>query len=72
MQPKAYKYDNVSIEVVLYCDSSSNVVKKASAVNAYEISAFADAAISISSGKGTALISVSDDTYGSMTKRIYN
>ncbi|MCI8668645.1 MAG: hypothetical protein HFI34_03825 [Lachnospiraceae bacterium] len=72
VQPEAYKYDNVRIEVVLYCNSTSNVVKKASAVNAYKISASADAAISISSGKGTALISVSDDTYGSMTKRIYN
>lgn len=72
MQPSEYKFDNLSIEVVLYCNSTSNIVKRASTTNAYQISAFADASLSISSGKGTALISVSDDTYGSMTKRIYN
>jgi len=63
---------NLSLEVVVYSNSVSYIVKRVITTNAYQISAFADASLSISSGKGTALISVSDDTYGSMTKRIYN
>lgn len=72
IQPQAYKYDNLSITVTNYCNSSNNSVKTANATNDYQISAFADAAKSISTGKGTALVTVSDDTYGHGSKRIYN
>lgn len=71
-QPGAYKFDNVSINVTLYCNNSTNSTKSASDTNVYKISTFADASTGISNGKGTALISVSDDTYGHATKRIYN
>lgn len=71
-QPGAYKFDDVSITVTQYCNNANNSVKTANATDAYTISTFADAAKSISNGKGTALVTVSDDTYGHGSKRIYN
>lgn len=70
-QQQLFKFDNVSLKVVQFCNTGSNSVRSENATNAYEISTFADAAISISSGRGSSCLTVSDDTYGHGTKTIY-
>lgn len=57
--------------MVQFCNTGSNGVRSKNETNAHEISTFADAAISVSSGRGSSCLTVSDDTYGHGTKTIY-
>ncbi len=70
-QSGLYKFDNVSLTVVHFCNSNNNVIKTVSTKNAYQISASADAGYGVSSSRGSSCLTVKDDTYGQGTKTIY-
>lgn len=70
-QPDLYKFDNVRMQVVHFCNSSTNVVKTVTDTNTYKITTYADAAIGTSAQNGSSRLTVKDDTYGQGTKLIY-
>lgn len=71
IQPDLYKFDNIRIKVVHFCNSYNNQVKTVQKSNVYRISAYADAPYSLSASSGSSCVTVKDSVYGQGTKLIY-
>lgn len=70
-QPSLYKFDNVALTVIHFCNANNNVVKSVTSRNTYQISACADAGYGSSASRGSSCLTVKDNTYGQGTITIY-
>ena len=71
-QPSEYSYDEVEMELTLFCNGTTNVVKTASGEDVYVLETYADAALSQTNGKGSMYVHVEDNLYGYYTGTFYN
>ncbi|MBQ3512799.1 MAG: hypothetical protein IJA32_03215 [Lachnospiraceae bacterium] len=71
-QGQEYVYDELSMDLVLYCFDDSNRRSLVEESNKCEISASANAGDTYTSGQGTVYVEVSDSYYGSGHIRLYN
>ena len=71
-QPGQYKFDEVEMELTLFCSGRTNIVKNKTVEDAFKLTLTAEGAISQSPGYGSIYVHVEDDTYGNYTATYFN